>query len=269
MIFNNKSDIKRDYERNVNLDDVYIPDNYEEVKDFTVKMNEKYYYYKYVSQYEMINELIGSYLSKVLDLRAVDYEIGNIDGDLVALSELFFKRGYSYTNSLDYFFRRDRIIDDGNAFSYLFRFFYFVETKFFSSIPENMKDDILKLTAIDLKMGQFDRHNQNITLQVSKDDVSLAEVYDFGGSYQYDGYFRGLLYYDNPFILVRKNGISLSSLCRRFPMLYEYIDILKNTSIIDILCEIEQDKNIKFTETEYGYYYQKDCSYNKLLRKVK
>ena len=88
--------------------------------------------------------------------------------------------------------------------------YYVVETDvldFFNS-PQ-LTDSVLKMSAVDLKTGQIVRKNYNVIIRRGMDVIELEKVYDFGLSYQGIDSFRKDNYYYNPFLIVRRNTISL------------------------------------------------------------
>lgn len=129
--------------------------------------------------------------------------------------------------------------------------FYLNADNMLKRIDSCLLEEVLKLIAIDLRMGQTDRHNKNLTLQIRKDNgnLHLAELYDFSTAYQQKEYFYNKLFYENPFIILRKNNISLSSL-------------------EEALFDISNDKKIKFNQEESNYYQKKDSYNNKTLIKI-
>lgn len=58
-----------------------------------VKIDGEYYYAKSINDKKMLNELIGTYLSKYIGLDTVDYKIGIYNGSMYALSKLFYEEG--------------------------------------------------------------------------------------------------------------------------------------------------------------------------------
>ncbi len=243
---------------------LYIPDGYQDLILQITKYNGEYYYYKSVHRSEMIRELIGSALAKRIDLDTVDYKIGKKrvkSSFLYALSKIFFEEGFIYQNCYDFY--GQRIIDRN-----FFRSYVYLNN---SQILEKLKDyntilKVLKLTALDLKMGQYDRHNQNLFLKIDQTGrVDLAPIFDYGGSYSY---VLGTKIYDNPFLMIRKNKPSLYAFARKFPEIAEYASFFESIPIVDIFDDIEKEHMLELSDEERFYFQKMDQQNNKVLQKI-
>lgn len=268
MIINDDSKVKfftTDKLSEEEIKKLNIPSGYEYVSNSITKIDNIFYYYKKVSCRQMINELIGSYLSKMINLGAVDYQIGMNNGDIYALSEIFYESNYFYTNCFDYFGATSDLLLD--SLQTTFSFIYVNEVELLEVVRNHPAYlSLLKLIAVDLKMGQYDRHNLNIMLKINSDNmVYLTHVYDFERSYYDDKIF---MVYDNPFVTIRKNGYSLKKFIEKFPEFKEYIELFSNVWMDDMLDEIEVANGIKVSDKERCYYRKKDHIYNKVLRKI-
>lgn len=235
--------------------------------NFITKIDNNYYYYKKVNNKEMINELIGSYLCKLIELDVVDYKIGEFESEMYALSKIFYKKEYLYSYCLKYF----GLITDGfSVINAVSEFFKCCQTNILSKIENpTMILDILKLTLIDLKMGQGDRDNySNLMLKISEKDntMGIAPIYDFGYSYCKDYCNPG--YYINPFVIIRKNKSSLLELSKRYPEIIDIAKILVDIPIVNVLDDISKENGVIFNRDEINYYNNKDKEYTKLLRKM-
>ena len=131
--------------------------------------------------------------------------------------------------------------------------------------------NILKLTFLDIKMGQIDRNNLgNIMVKKSKFNglVDLAPMFDFECSYDDSPPYPEFYFYDNPFVVLRKNQLSLSSLCKRHSQILETLHILATLKIEDVLNRIQEEKRIVLSAEEKKYYEEKDKEYSKVLQKI-
>lgn len=249
--------------------------NFDEIHSFTNKFissillpitvyENEYYCYKVVNSNLMTKELIGSYLAKKISLSTVDYKIGYANENFYVLSKLFYQSGFFYTDFLNYF--RITSFFNVNLFQFLFSFIYLNESGVLKKIKnKELVIDLLKLTALDLKMGQVDRHNRNLLLKIdSNKEASLAPVFDYGLSYL----SRNLEIYENPAVTIGKGKFSLLSFAHDFPEFREYVYFLYNTSIEDTLKDIECEQDIKFEKDEFDFYIKKDNEYNKILKKI-
>lgn len=226
-----------------------------------VIINDELYYVKYDN---ILNELIGSFLAKKIELDSVDYQIGIFRNLIYTMSKVFYDREYNYFYPKDYpefkhFSKKihPNLVTDIYCFkSYLKQF------------DDKIKDELLKLIALDLKMGNSDRHGHNLMLKQSIETgiIDLAPIYDYGRSYTvFDIPFK---YYQNVYFLTRNNRISLSTLVRKYPQIMEYIDILKNIEMDEILEAIALDKNIKIEDKERCHHLNRDKEYTKILKQI-
>ena len=232
------------------LDSLYIPSEFSDIIPQLTKIGDTIYYSKPNSIYCMTNELIGSYLAKKLELDTVDYQIGKrqCDGQIFALSKLFYEDGYQYQSALE--FLREHHYKNcfgmvQSSFKKTALCYYHLRTlKAYKGTP--FYDSCMKLIVVDLKMVQRDRHDKNVIIQIdSRGKVDLAPIYDYGISYSY---FYENNAYVNPFAFIRFNKVSLELLFRRYPDLRSYVEFLRKISIDEILTAIEKEKRVSFKE---------------------
>ena len=272
MFINDSSKIIRIYSLQSNIDysrNTYLPVLYEDKYNQTklirnvIKVEDVFYYCKdiYTNDSWLINELIGSYLAKQLDLPSVDYQIGTYCEFRYALSKIFYDKKYSYYFPLDYKCNMNIMKSNRNsAQNNLYK-------DKISHLDRNVRIKLLKLIALDLKMGQYDRHEYNIMFKKDNEtgEVDLAEIYDYGLSYpnhdMYDCYY-------NPFIELSKNSYGLGKLIKKHPEIESFIDIMKSISMEKILTDIEKEKKIEFTPQEKSSYEKLDEKYSKILEKI-
>jgi len=269
MILNDNSKIITFDAIRTNDNDFYFPNNFNPERRKVTKINNIPYYFKKTNVKHLINELIGTYYSKILDIKSANYEIGLSDNELYALSQVFFKPEYDYSYSHDYYnttsydLLSKRELETSK--------YYLKQIKMLQKIKNiEMLQKILKLIAIDLKTGQVDRNDHNVILRIDKvtQSVDLEALYDFSDSYEEEMTSSELKYYDNPFVILRKNYLSLYHFSKNYPEFINYIKKLVDTPICDILSKIEKDFDIIITDQEKEYYEERDDSYTKLLRKL-
>ncbi len=248
------------------ISSLYIPKRYTNLIANITRLNGTFYHFKFPSERFMINELIGSYLAKRINLDTVDYEIGLLKESYVALSKIFYEEGYQYFSSKSFLANKER----SSYISGVSKFTGLKIGNLKSVRGESIFDDILKLTAVDLKMGQCDRHDGNLQVRIDKvGTISLAPIYDYGCSYMEDRNSVHYRDYVNPFVLVRRNPFHLGRLVRRFPKLWDYIQFLHSISMEEILGDIESQKLINFEDDEIEYYWNKQLEIDGLLDKIK
>lgn len=235
-----------------------------------VKINGKYYYAKKCSTSSLINELLGTYFSGLIDLDAVDYRIGKSDTEisyLYALSEIFYRDDYSYTTVEDMFINLRP--DDTRIFGRGLGSLYVCDTSVLSLISSSqLVDSALKMTVVDLKMGQVDRYNYNVVIRDNGIEKELEKVFDFGWSYAVGKDDNKTSYY-NPFLAVRRNTISLLGLAHRYPQIRESAAILCDVPLYDAIKDIEKRFNVKIEDRDISGYIELDKKYSKMLRKIR
>lgn len=235
-----------------------------------ISIDGKYYYAKVCTSSTLINELIGSYYSSLIGLDAVDYKIGKDNyntGYLYALSEVFYQDDWSYHTVDSYYGIRP---DDSRAYSRSFDRHFICDTSVLDYIDTpNVSDGVIKMSTVDIKMGQVDRFDYNVLLRRRDDIVELEKIYDFGSSYKdKTGYLAYDCYY-NPFLLVKQNTISLWGLAHRYPQIKDSAAILSNTPLYDVLKDIESRFSIKVEDKDIPGYIEMDKDFSKVLRKVR
>lgn len=269
MIINKNSKIIKFEYNNPTAEDYkkyLIPIDNPNIRNLVVNVNGSVYYTKSLGNYRLLNELIGSHLAKKLDLDTVDYEIGETSTGYHALSKPFYKEGYQYNYFKDYFhlpvISKKFILSMLNPFSTLCitdGLDLLRGTKMYSSA--------LKLTALDLKMSQVDRHGSNLQVKVGVNgEVSFAPIYDYSESYMIGD--ASTIYY-SPLVFIKKNKASLTELMKKHPELMEYLEYLLNISIYDILECIGEEKDIEFTGDEIFNYSKSQRIIDRPLNKIK
>lgn len=269
MILNDSSNVIQFKFQNI-LDELegYIGEDFEpEIRDY-VRINGEYYYVKMVTSREMLNELIGSYYSRLIGLDAVQYKIGIFEGKLYALSKMFFKKNTSYVYCADYF--SPTLFFSTTKREIIEKKDYFVESVNLKRLNnDDAVKSILQMSAVDIKMNQADRHSFNVIIRVVNGIPYIEKVFDFGWAYDLYPDENNKVYYKNPFIIVKKDCISLSMLADKHPEFGRCAALLSNVPVGDVLMDIEKSFNIKVTDEDFKYYVEKDKEYTKLLRKVR
>ena len=275
MIVNDSSSVI-EFEKKViseyELKRVGISQYFDDTSKHIVKVNGKYYYSKICRNRELISELIGTYLCNLVGLDVVDYQIGrDVNGTtdyFYALSEVFYKKGYFYSTVYDYYDARP---DDDRVYSSKLDRFFICDTSVLDKTDDkDLIGSVMKMSAVDIKMGQIDRHNYNVMLRCAMNGkVEMEKLYDFGCGYDDDPPYPEYYCYDNPFLIVRKNTISIMSLVNKYPQIKESAAILRETPLYDVLKEIEKRFNIKIEDADVPGYLKMDKDFNKILRKIR
>lgn len=240
-------------------------------KHFTIDIKGNCYYAKKVTDYRMINELIGSYFARKVNLDSVDYEIGRCGNDFYALSKSFIEEGYEYTSFKQYFssfFSHEKTNPRLRVFRYLFPKYVTCRVGGLNLLKETqMYDTALKIIAVDLRMGQIDRNNTNLKIKISStQEASFAKVYDYSEAYIH-GVETSL--YRSPYVSVRRNRPSLTQLVQEHPQVWDYVDFLMGISIIDALNAIGDEKEIQYSGDEMVNFSRCQQLIDRQLKKVK
>ena len=255
--------------KNFNREGAYIPKNmsFDRIINNIYNDNGTYYYAKEIDLLDgedlIIHELIGSYLAKLIGLDEVDYKIGRLGDKIYMLSELFFDRDFTYS-----YVGKCRF----NANLKNLKKAYLVD-----KIPQeypNLRDSILKLVLLDLKMGQYDRYNpSNITIKKAliTDYKDLAPIYDFGFAYPFTFGFNldDFEIYYNAFIKIRKNEESLNLLIDKYPHIQDTIHTLACANMRLILDIIRFENGIKIDNDIKQHIIKQDDKNSKLLKRFK
>ncbi len=268
MILNNSSKVI--HIQNIGIsekDKIYVPESALPTEkplflSNLVALNDEFYYIKYDN---IINELIGSFLAKKIKLDSVDYQIGIYNNEIYALSKLFYNRDYDYFYPKDY--QKFKMNYPCKTHPNLITDMYCFRCKL-KQFDESLTDKLLKLIALDLKMGQTDRHGHNLMFKknIKTGVVDLAPIYDYSSCYSVLG--LPFKYYKNVYLFMRTNYISMIKLTEKFPQVMKYIDILKEIDIEEIVETIEIEKNIKIEPDEKKYRIDRDKEYTKLLKRI-
>ena len=249
-----------------NCEGAYIPRNIETdyIKFKIYNRDGDYYYAKKMESITdedmVIYELIGSYLAKQIGLDAVDYKVGMLGDEIYVLSALFYDRSFVYSYVDNCYFNEDlnKLRKD-----------YFID-----NLPNDypyVRDNILKLSLLDIKMGQYDRYvptNLMIKKAVITDYVDLAPVYDFGFSYPkpIPENIEAFEIYYNAFLKIRKNEESIKLLLKKYPQARNTIKTLAYLDMRDILAAISKDNDI-FIDRDLMYYLISQDNNNSVILK--
>lgn len=246
-----------------------VPHSMKYSTDNIINIDGKYYYAKRCTTTSLIKELIGSYYAHLIGADSVDYLIGKSNDEnrgFYALSEVFWKDGYYYSTP---FQTTGMKPDDSIIYRKGLNTLYICETSvldFFNS-PE-LASGVMKMTALDIKTGQIDRFDYNVVLR-SDGFIEMEKLYDFGNSYIEDAGYAIYNCYYNPFLIVKRNTVSLWGLAHRYPQICESAAILSGVPLYDALKDIEKRFNISIEDRDIPGFIELDKQYTKYLRKLK
>lgn len=219
----------------------------------TFCFNNQLYYYKDTN----LNEFIGEALAERINLRTVnfncfEYFISTKQKEIIIASKSFINptSTYSYIeetkninvdNFLDKY--KNMCLDDNN----------------FNRFREN----IFKMFAIDIYMGQYDRHEHNC--QIERYDtgyIDLAPLYDYSESYFYSSFI-----YENPFYTFF-NEDDYTEFFEKYPDCREILKKVKSFDLIKIIHFIEETKGFKLPDMIIEEYKKKEEKTQKKLEKI-
>lgn len=200
-------------------DEIFINDlSYLHAK-FT-KIDGNWYFWKYVDDYQLLNELIGSFLAKLIDLDTAEYIPGISSTDkLVVISKNFREPNIKYFMSNKFFKEAPLTYSE-----YLSKINY--NTESLKSLDKLLLKQLLKVCILDLYMGQYDRHSGNLMFKINNIS-SLAPIYDYSCS------FAGKLkeYYQNPFVILNMNYKEIEKFLNEYPEMFNSLQLLTSIDI--------------------------------------
>lgn len=197
-------------------------------KDYLIEKDSKYYFMKKVSNIYLYNEIIGRYLCNKINLNTTD---------LLVERKGIFRNAILTPNyrDKDYAYYRPR-----DNFEYGMRTRNFNDS-YFKDLDTPLKDDVLKLLAVDLMMEQTDRYSRNMEVSILGDERRLAPVIDFELSFNNNSKFT----YFNPFILINKNIKSLDKFYECYPEGYKYLDTIFKVTAGELIDYINDEYKLK------------------------
>lgn len=167
--------IRRDFEGFIILDKWPMKNREivnEKFHSFSFVTKGKKYFFKEVKNTTMYyNELVGYELAKDFGLEAVPYDIAVYDGFNGYISQDYMKDGYV---SLEDLFRVYFNYDTDDKCN-LDDVSYFLREEY-PEIAENIISDLIRLLEFDIIIGNYDRHEENIIIDIP--NGKLAPVFD-------------------------------------------------------------------------------------------
>lgn len=224
-----------------------------------VNIDECWYYQKPLKETKIINELIGSYLAKILNLDTVEYILGknNIDKDYTVLSKYFKSMEKEYLEAEDFV---DKTVNGYINFP-LFQTDLYCKTEYLKQLNVNQRKKVLKVTMLDLYMSQIDRNSSNLLFEKKDENITLSKVFDYASS------FSKMKCYFNPFVELNVEEKSIYRLIMDYPESYMYLYDLVNNDIENVLNLIEENYPIKIDANLKKQYIESDSI--KIFKKLK
>ncbi len=193
---------------------------YQNLKWFYFKSEESRYGYPF----SILDELMGSYLAKIIELPAVSFVVAKTKDSIGIASENF------RMESSDYYFIQQLPVK-----TLLENRFNLASLDILKSLcidPINavqLEEHILKLLALDLYMLQKDRGDTNLQFQINHATqyLDLSAVYDFSNCIEEAELASVMI--RNPIVVLNYNTIRL--LIKKYPKFTKYIESLQNQTM--------------------------------------
>lgn len=197
-------------------------------KKYIVNINGNYFFKKKVNKLQIQNEIIGRYLSRKIELETTDLKI--LSNNLLSYTIItpnYRNKDYEYT------FSRDHFTIDSKTKNF--------DDTYLRGLDKDLKDDVLRLIALDLMMEQKDRHSLNTECRTKNGITTLAPIIDFEASFLNEDKY---IYY-NPYILLRKSIEALDNFYNKYPNGYHYLEKLFSITSEEIFDCVESNYHIK------------------------
>jgi len=218
-------------------------------------MNHTWYYFRkeeenYGYPFYLMNELLGSYLAKILKLDAVTFQVGCVENKLGLVSKNFRKSNCTYYFG-DYFVPYNNLVNANSNVEHIKQFYRNEQDK------EIVIDSLLKLLALDIYMLQKDRISTNIQFEENLEtkQFRVAPIYDFATCIDSIG-LEGI-YLNN--VIVVLDDFNIRLLNKIYPQFSNYLTILleqKMSTMFETICEDYHFNQDCFVYEQVKSYYQ-------------
>lgn len=220
-----------------------IPAHEKDLMDHWFKHQGNYYFFKYV---DGLNEFIGQYLAEYFSLETAKYFLVEYNGNIQVASQYFKMPEYKYFDTL-------KLGEKINLQDLL--------TPKYSDV----RNDLLKLFAIDIYMRQCDRTSQNLLFKQDKEGVvSLAPAFDYSNSFYYSKYKK----YETEIISFDLLSDEFQQFLANNQKLREYLINLDNLDIEKVLKYLEHKFAIDILKEYRDYYLKQDEISKKLIKRI-
>lgn len=216
----------------------------------------------------LLNELIGMYYARLLDIDTVEYTIKrrcNRDfyrNNVYLLSENFWNSNHLDVKNL--IVPNDQVgINENNSNQKL-------RVVDLSRIASDLLiEDIIKMTSIHLVMRQDDSNMTNFCFRRENGVIRLGKLFDYEHAYfMGPENYSGPLMYSNPFLDVEISKDGFKELIDMFPIAYSIFKALIDIEYRFILNEIEKNYPIQIDDNYKDELASKDEEIRKIMKKV-
>ena len=197
-----------------------------------------------------IKKIINENILKINNATEVEEDLDNIDyyGDFYIRTPNFREKDKTYHRVSEFTTQEKDKLD------------YFKGFKTY----EQLKQDMLKLYALDIYMMQLDRADVNIQLEKKDDSLRLAPVFDYSAAYMCS-HKRYLEYYNYMYSM---NIEKMDEVFNKYPELYNYLKQLDNVDFLKLLKQEMEKYKLNFTSTINNFYEESFSESHKLLQKI-
>ena len=193
-------------------------------KDYIIKQDNEYFFRKRIIDVFLYNEIIGRFLCRKINLDTTDLIIDKKG----FFSNIMLTPNY-HSKDYDYYRPRDNFDEEMEV-----RCFNDI---CFEKLEKPLKDDILKLIALDMMMEQIDRYSRNMEIAIINNNERLAPIIDFELAFNNN---RNYIYF-NPYIIIRKNIRSLDAFYNKYSEGYKYLEEMFKVSASELFDYVLED----------------------------
>lgn len=202
-----------------------------------VKINGKYYFFKSHYAFE---ELFINQIFKSMNIETINHQIASFDGELGIISENFRKQQSKY-----YFY--DELVKNDSNHNDFINNNNMLKTIMKKEDYEKYLNTVFKIIAVDILFGQYDRLEQNVIFEKSKDSIKLAPMFDNGCIFDSD--YGDIILYQSCFGNFSFSGIYedyyTTEILQKYPLLVSCLNEIINLDLTEIFNELELEYKIK------------------------
>lgn len=207
---------------------------------------DSYVYYKKFA----LEEFIGEYIAKYLNLRTVENFIIKRNGTLYIATKNFVQKDREYINPSTIYYQKFTVLNS------------------LGEIEKNKQliDEFFKMSALDIYMRQEDRSFENYIFEKIGNSMFLAPLYDYTISFDYYNNDMPFFYYNG--ILFLKNLDYFSTYLNIFPNFRKYVEEVAQIDLIKFIEQIFEDNNFRINDKILENYKKEEEKSQKLLQKI-
>lgn len=242
------------------------------------------YFIKETNLFLYLNAKIVEYLAHWIHLECSKTMLHQENNELYCLSQNFYtyKEGNFdlISNIFDYNYLTDAEVYSFIGGEVLRDTFYennnLVDVglqEFFHLFPKANKTDFLKMIALDIYTGQWDRNGSNI--QINTESGDLAPLYDNDRCYlerdylkYYDARNQKVDLYRSPFLVIAKREQSLFRLLEKYPYCLSVFQKLLESDLYKIIGQILEKDALSLSVLDLEQYLREEEKTKALLRKI-